>query len=60
MRRRKREQSRGAGGMLPWENLQFKPSEMARTASKISNNNKIITSAKITSYNLAPRLTQMV
>ena len=33
------EQTRGCGGMLPWENLTFNSFEMGRNASKIANNN---------------------
>ena len=34
-RTRKREATRGSGGMLPRENLKYYSSEMARNASKI-------------------------
>ena len=53
MQTRKREQSRGSGGMPPWENLKFKYSEKARNATKIANNNEnfcLLYPTKTTSY----------
>ena len=37
MRTRKREQTRGSGGMLPGGNFKFKSSEMAINASKTAD-----------------------
>ena len=40
MQTRKREQTKGLGGILPRENFKFKSSEMAKNASKTANRPK--------------------
>ena len=61
MRTGEREQTRGAEGLLPRENVKFKSSEMAINASKTANSNinlQLLHRLKTTSYNLAPTLDQ--